>query len=149
MESTLHDLGRLLLKALPTIFLLLAVHLYLKWMFFRPMAGVLAKRRALTEGVRESAAGLRARADQQAASIEAQLRKAQEGIYQEQEESRRRWTSEQAAQIDQARVQSRDLIHQSKDRLDGEAAAAKERLAASAGALADQIVETLLERSAA
>ena len=149
MDSTLHDLGRLLLKALPTIFLLLVVHLYLKWMFFRPMGAVLAKRREATDGAREAAAATRARGDEQAGAIEAKLRQAREQIYQEQEEARRRWTSEQSAQLDEARAGARDLIHQSKQRLDEESAAAKERLSATAGALADQIAGTLLDRSAA
>jgi F-type H+-transporting ATPase subunit b len=149
MESTLHDLGGLLLKAIPTVFLLLVVHFYLKSMFFRPMADVLAKRRALTEGQRESAAALRAKAEQQMASIEAQLRQAREEIYQEQEEARKRWTTEQTSQLDQARSQGHDLIWQGKERLDAEAATAKSQLAATADSLADQIVRTLLERSAA
>jgi len=149
MESTLHDLGALLLKAIPTVFLLLVVHFYLKRMFFGPMAGVLAKRRAATEGQRESAAAIRAKAEQQVASIEAQLRQAREEIYQEQEEARRRWTTGQTTQLDEARNQARDLIRQGKDRLDAEAATAKSQLAATADALADQIVRTLLERSAA
>jgi F0F1-type ATP synthase membrane subunit b/b' len=149
MESTLHDLGGLLLKAIPTAFLLLVVHLYLKSMFFRPMADVLAKRRAATEGQRESAAALRAKAEQQMASIEAQLRQAREEIYQEQEEARRRWTTEQTSQLDQVRGEGRDLIRQGKERLDAEAATAKSQLSATADGLADQIVRTLLERSAA
>jgi F0F1-type ATP synthase membrane subunit b/b' len=149
MESTLHDLGGLLLKAIPTVLLLLVVHFYLKSMFFRPMADVLAKRRAATEGQRESAAALRAKAEQQMASIEAQLRQARDEIYQEQEQARRRWTTEQSSQLDQARGEARDLTRQGKERLDAEAATAKIQLAATADTLADQIVRTLLERSAA
>jgi F0F1-type ATP synthase membrane subunit b/b' len=149
MESTLHDLGGLLLKAIPTVFLLLVVHFYLKRMFFGPMADVLAKRRAATEGLRESAEAMRARAAEQTASIEAQLRQAREEIYQQQEEARRGWTSEQSSQLDAARSQSRELIHQGKLRLDAEASAAKTQLATTTDALADQIVRTLLERSAA
>jgi len=149
MESTLTALGGLLLKAIPTLFLLLLVHFYLKRMFFGPMADILAKRRAATEGLRESAEAMRAKAAEQTAAIEAQLRQAREAIYQEQEEARRRWTSEQATQLEEARTQSRQLIHQGKDRLDAEAASAKNQLATSADALADQIVRALLERSAA
>lgn len=149
MESTLHDLGGLLLKAIPTVLLLLVVHFYLKSMFFRPMADMLAKRRAATEGQRESAAALRAKAEQQMASIEAKLRQARDEIYQEQEEARRRWTTEQTSQVDAARGQGRDLIRQGEDQLNAEAATAKSQLAATADALADQIVRTLLERSAA
>lgn len=149
MESTLHDLGALLLKAIPTVFLLLVVHFYLKAMFFRPMADVLAKRRAATEGLMESAEAIRARAAEQTASIEAQLRQARDEIYREQEEARRGWVSEQASQLEAARNQARELIQQSKNRLDGEAATAKSQLAATAEGLADEIVRALLERKAA
>src|SRR5271169_5318294 len=113
MESTLHDLGQLLLKAIPTVFLLLVVHFYLKSMFFRPMADVLAKRRAATDGVRESADALRAKAGEQMKSIEAQLRQAREAIYTEQEEARRGWLGDQTAQVEDARKQAHELIHQS------------------------------------
>jgi len=149
MESTFYNLGQLLLKAVPTIFFLLVVHFYLKWMFFRPMARILAERRASTEGVRESAAALRATADEKAKSIEAQLRQAREAIYAEQEEARRRWSTEQGAQLEEARKQARELVHQSKQQLDAESEAAQGQLAGTAGALADQIVDALLERTPA
>jgi|SRR5579863_3319546 len=149
MESTLHDLGQLLLKAVPTVFLLLVVHFYLKRMFFRPMADVLAKRRAATDGERESAEAMRAKAAEQTKSIDAQLRQAREAIYQEQEEARRGWTGEQSAQLDQARQNARELIQQSKHVLDDEAAVAKNQLAETSDALADQIANTLLERTSA
>jgi F-type H+-transporting ATPase subunit b len=149
MESTLHDLGALLLKAIPTVLLLLLVHFYLKAVFFRPMADVLAKRRAATEGLKESAEAMRAKAEQQLASIDAKLRQAHEEIYHEQEEARKRWIAEQASQLEVARSEARDLIQQGKNRLASETGVAKSQLATTAEALADQIVRTLLERSAA
>jgi F-type H+-transporting ATPase subunit b len=149
MESTLHDLGQLLLKAIPTIFLLLVVHFYLKRMFFGPMAEVLAKRRAATEGLRESAEAMRAKASEQTKSIEEQLRQAREAIYQEQEEARRGWIGDQGAQLDAARQQAHELIHQSDQLLDAEAVGAKSQLAGSADELADQIAQRLLTRISA
>lgn len=149
MEQTLHDLGQLLLKAVPTILLLLVVHFYLKAMFFRPMADVLAKRRAATEGQRESAEALRAKAKEQTKSIEDQLRQAREAIYQEQEEARRRWTGDQSAQLDEERHKTRELIHQSEQQMNAEAATAKGQLQGTVDALADQIANTLLERTSA
>jgi F-type H+-transporting ATPase subunit b len=149
MESTLHDLGQLLLKAIPTLFLLLVVHLYLKRMFFRPMADVLAKRRAATDGLRESAEAMRAKADEQTKAIEDQLRQAREAIYREQEEARRSWTGDQGAQLEGARKQAHELIQQSKHDLDDEAAVAKNQLADTADTLADQIANALLERTSA
>lgn len=149
MDATLHDLGRLLLKAIPTVLLLLIVHLYLKRMFFGPMRDVLARRRESTEGARKSAEALLAKASEKAAALEASLRKAREEIYQEQEEARRRWIGEQNTRLEEARRSSRDLIHQAKQQLDTEAAAAKRDLAATTAALADQIAQSLLEGKAA
>jgi F0F1-type ATP synthase membrane subunit b/b' len=146
MESTLHDLGQLLLKAIPTLFLLLVVHLYLKQMFFRPMGDVLAKRRSATDGLRESAQAVRAKADEQTKSIEGNLRQAREAIYQEQEEARRNWTGDQVSQMEEARKDARERIHQSDQLLKAEAVAAKSQLAGTADDLADQIAQRFLER---
>jgi len=149
MESTLHDLGGLLLKAVPTIILLLVVYVYLRWMFFRPLEKVLSARKQATEGTHEKAEALLAKADQTAAAIQEKLRKAREEIYQEQEEARRQWASMQAAEIERARVSARDAIHQAQAQLESEAAAAKRELAATADSLAEEIARTLLERTTA
>lgn len=149
MESTLHDLGGLLLKAVPTIVLLLVVYVYLRWMFFRPLEKVLTERKQATEGTHEKAEALLAKADQTAAAIQDKLRKAREEIYQEQEDARRQWTSMQAAEMERARVSARDAVHQAQVQLESETAAAKRELAATAGSLAEEIARTLLERTSA
>jgi F0F1-type ATP synthase membrane subunit b/b' len=148
MDQTLRELGGILLKAIPTVCLLLVVHIYLRWMFFGPLRKILAKRREATEGARESAEALLAKAASKAAAIEAELRKARDEIYQEQEEARRRWTAEQSASLEAARLQSREMIQQAKVELDAEAAAAKRELAATTVSLAEQITQLLLQRKA-
>ena len=142
--DTLNALGGLLLKAIPTVCLLIIVHFYLKWMFFRPVREVLEKRRAATEGARESAAAMLQQAAGKAAELDARLRKARDEIYQEQEETRRRWTTEQAKRLDEARRQSRELIHQAKQELEAESSAAKRALTATADGLAEEIARSLL-----
>jgi len=117
-------------------------------MFFGPLRNILAKRREATEGARESAEVLLAKATSKAAAIEAELRKAREEIYQEQEEARRRWTAEQSASLEAARLQSREMIQQAKVELDSEAAAAKRELVATTDSLAEQITQSLLQRKA-
>jgi F-type H+-transporting ATPase subunit b len=149
MDATLHDLGGILLKAIPTLILLLIVHLYLKRVFFGPMRDVLAKRREATEGAMKSAEMLLAKASEKAEAIEVSLRTAREEIYREQEETRRRWIGEQTAQVEEARRSSRDLIHHAKQQLDAETAAAKRDLTATTAALADQIAQSLMEGKAA
>ena len=149
MDETLRSLGGLLLKAIPTIVLLLIVHFYLKRMFFRPLREVLAKRREATEGARKSAEALLAQAAEKTAALEAAMRKAREEVYREQEETRRRWISEQTERLEETRRNSRDLIHQAKQQLDSETAAAKRELTPATTALADQIAQSLLEGKAA
>ena len=149
MDQTLHDLGGLLLKAIPTVILLLIVHFYLKSVFFGPMRDVLAKRREATEGARKEAEALLARASEKTAALEAALRKAREEVYREQEEVRRQWISEQSARLEEARRATRDLIHQAKQQLEAETAAGKRELTATTAALADEIAQSLLEGKAA
>ena len=55
MESTLNALGGILLRALPTFFLVLLLHLYLKRVFFAPLNQILKQRYDATEGARQAA----------------------------------------------------------------------------------------------
>lgn len=148
MEQTIQALGGILLKAIPTVCLLLIVHFYLRAMFFRPLREVLAKRRESIEGARESAEKILSQASAKVDAIEAELRKAREEIYQEQEEARRRWVGEQTTKLDEARRASREMINKAKLELEAETAAAKRDLAGTADALAEQIARSLLERKA-
>jgi F-type H+-transporting ATPase subunit b len=144
MGQTLQALGGILLQAIPTIVLLLIVHFYLTWMFFRPMREVLEKRREATEGARESADAMLKQASQKTATLEAALRKARDEIYQENEEQRRRWIGEQTNRLEEARRESRELIHKAKQELDAEAETAKRSLTATAETLAEDIARSLL-----
>jgi len=149
MDSTLQQLGGILLKAIPTVVLLLIVHLYLKFMFFGPLQKVLAERKQATQGTRERADQLLAKAEQTQAAIENTLRKAREEIYQEQEEARKQWTTDQATQLDRARSAAREMIQQARTQFESESATAKRELAGTADSLAEQITRTLLERKTA
>jgi F-type H+-transporting ATPase subunit b len=143
MGQTLQALGGILLQAIPTICLLLIVHFYLKWMFFRPMREVLEKRREATEGARESAAAMLKKAAEKTATLEAALRKARDEIYQENEETRQSWIGEQTSRLEEARRESHELIHQARQQLAAEAEAAKRSLAATSETLAEEITRSL------
>ena len=123
--------------------LLLIVHFYLKWMFFRPMREVLDKRREATEGARESAAAMLKKAAEKTSMLEAALRKARDEIYQENEKTRRSWIGEQAARLEEARRESHELIHQARLQLAAEAEAAKKSLTATSETLAEEITRSL------
>lgn len=143
MESLVQALGGLLLKAVPTIVLLVFVHLYLKAVFFRPLQEVLKKRREVTQGAVEAGKASLARAAEKAAMYEMALKEARAEMHREQEEMRRRWLDDQTKRIEETRQRSRAMIQDASKQLDVEIAEAKRDLASSSQMLALQIVETL------
>jgi len=143
MEDLVQALGGLLLKAVPTIVLLVFVHLYLKAVFFRPLQDVLKKRREVTEGALEAGKASLARAAEKAAMYEMALKEARAEMYREQEEMRRRWLDDQTKRIEEARQRSRTMMQEASKQLDVEIEVAKRDLASSSQMLALQIVEAL------
>lgn len=149
MEATLHALGELLIKAIPTFLLVLLLHFYLKAVFFRPLGRVLDERRQATEGLRQRAEELLARADARAAEYEAAIRSARAEIYREQEALRQRWQQEHARAIAEARAAARAMVERARGEIASELEEARRMLAARTSHLAEGIVETVLGRRAA
>ena len=146
MAETLNALGGLLIKALPTFLLLVLLHFYLKFVFFRPLEKVLRKRFELTEGARRSAEASLEAAARKTAEYEAALREARSQMYREQEEARLRWREEQAAAIRDARGKAEALVTRTRAELAEDAARARESLKAESEALAERITAAILER---
>lgn len=146
MEETLRALGELLLKALPTLFLVLLLHFYLKWMFFRPLEKVLDARYEATQGARQQAEAAMEQARIKTAEFETALRNARTEIYREQEEIRKKWRQEQAAGVSAARESARNQVRSARTAIAADAAATRLSLGAESEILADQIVRSILER---
>jgi len=149
MDATLHALTGILLNAIPTFIILLAVFAYLKWMFFKPMAKVLHARYELTEGARKLAEETLQRAAAKTAEYEAALKAARTETYHAQERLYKELQESQATELAAARGQSDQAIREAREALAKDAEAAQARLAQESDTLAAQIVESLLRRSAA
>ena len=149
MEETLQALGGILLKAIPTVILLIILHFYLKAVLFGPLDRMLQKRRVLTEGAREMAQASLEAASRKAEEYEAKLREARAAVYKQQEEIRKRWLEKQTTQLTQARALSDTAVKTAREALAQDAAAAQKSLQESSAAIADQIVATVLGKKAA
>jgi len=149
MLETLYLLGGLLLKALPTFFLVILLHYYLKFMFFKPMEKVLGERYAATEGARKQAAESLERAAAKAAEYEAAMRAERAKVYQEAEQLHKRLQAEEDAALAAGRAAAEETIRKAREQLGQELEAAKATLAATSDALASRIAESILRRSAA
>jgi F-type H+-transporting ATPase subunit b len=137
-----------MLKAIPTVILLLLLYWYFRAMLFGPLEKVLKQREELTEGARKSAETSLAAAEQKSLEFEKKLNAARAEVYRDQEETRRKWLEDQTAQVEQARKASEQAVHQAKQQIEAEAAAARESLAATTATLADEIAATILGRKA-
>jgi F-type H+-transporting ATPase subunit b len=146
MEQTLHALAGIMVKAIPTVVLLLILHFYLKAMLFKPLDQVLKQRAELTEGARKAAQQSLLAADQKQQEYEAKFREARAEVYRAQEETRRRWLDDQAGQIAGARERSEASIRLAREQIAAETAAARQTLVDTSGALADQIAAAILGR---
>ena len=76
MDKIIHQLGELLLSALPTFLLVLFLNYYLKFVFFQPLEKALKQRYDATDGARKLAEESMQRADAKTAEYEATLRAA-------------------------------------------------------------------------
>ena len=149
MEATLHALSGILLRAIPTFLLVVFLHFYLKYMFFKPLDKVLHARYEATEGARKRAAESLEKAAAKTAEYEAALRGARSEVYKTQEQLHRRMQEEQATQVQTAREQAEAAVRDAKAQLAAEIAQAKTGLAAQSDALANQIADAILKRGAA
>lgn len=149
MQETLHALGGILLKAIPTVILLIVLHFYLKAMLFGPLDRVMKKRRELTEGARKIAEDSLAAAIRKADEYEAKLRDARAAVYKQQEEIRKGWLEDQAQQMAEARTRSESTVRAAREAIAVDAAAARKSLQETSATVADQIVAMVLGRRAA
>ena len=146
MEQTLNALSGLLLKALPTFFLLAVLHFYFKRMFFQPMDKVLRERDEAIQGLRQIAQEGLARTAQLTAEFEAGLSAARSDLYREQDDMRRKWAQERAALSQESRRRSQAVVKDAKLQLAGEVSEAKRILTAESDRLASEITESILHR---
>jgi F-type H+-transporting ATPase subunit b len=149
MDPTLKQLTELLLRAVPTMLLLVFLTVYLKYAFFRPLERILEKRNDETEGARRLAERAFAAADQKASEFEKALQVARMDLHSEQEAQRKRWLADQARAIAEARAHAEARIEEARRELAEETERATAELAVQARALAKQIVENMLSRRAA
>jgi F-type H+-transporting ATPase subunit b len=149
MDEMLNELGQLLLRAVPTFLLVIALNFYLKYMFFRPLEKVLQQRYDATEGARKLAAEALELAAAKTAQYEAALRAARSEVYQAQEQAHRQLADRQAGELLAARQRTEQLVRAAQRQLAQDAEILKRELAAGSDALANQIADSILRGRAA
>ncbi len=149
MDKTLHDLGRILLNAVPTFLIVVFLILYLRATFFGPLAKVLKRRYDETEGARKAAEESLRQAELRVAEYEEKLRAARGELYAEQERAYRDLEKGHAQSLESARLEADAQIRRAHAELQAEVDAARAALESQTGELADRIVSRVLAGRAA
>ena len=148
MDATLDALYNIILRGLPTFFLVLLLHFYLKSTFFKPIEKVLRDRFDATVGARKKAAESVARAEQKAAEYEGAIRHARTEIYKVNEEKRKALAAEITARFADEKKAAESKLAEGKVFVATEVAAARQGLLAETESLAEAITASILRRTA-
>lgn len=149
MDATLHALGNLLIRSVPTVLFFIFLTFYLKAVLFRPLATILEERRKATEGVRDLAQRAFEAADKKNAEWEYALQLARAELHARHEAKRREWAEEQARTIAEARAEADRQSADAKKQIALEIEKTQLELDARVEDLGQQIVNSLLRRRAA
>lgn len=148
MDATLDALYNIILRGLPTFFLVLLLHFFLKSTFFLPMEKLLKERYDATVGARKKAAEAVSRAEQKAAEYEAAITKARTEIYKLNEEKRKVLADEMSARFAEERKASETKLAEAKADVVAQVASARQGLLAETEAIAETITASILGRTA-
>ena len=149
MDATLHQLGEILLRALPTFLLIILLYFYLRSVFFKPMEKVLRQRYEVTEGARKLAEQSLKNAAAKTAQYEAAMRAARAEVYQAQEQLHKQLQERETAELTISRQRAQAAVQEAREQLAKDVESAKASLERDSEMIADQITESILRRSAA
>lgn len=140
-----HQLGELLLEAVPTIVIVLLFYVFLRWAFFQPIQKAMAERGARIEGARAEAASVEAAARQELDSYHEALRRARAEIYAEAEAARQAALDNRSKLLKVMHGRAQEEVAAAKKRIAADLASAREEVERQTPALASDIARAILE----
>jgi F-type H+-transporting ATPase subunit b len=145
MTDLVHQIGELLLGAVPVALIVLLFYFILRAIFFKPLLAIMAEREARTLGAQKAAEAAQGAAADKVKQYEEALKQAHAKVYLEQEAERKKLMDERAAFLKDARAKAAAEVNAAKERVAGEFAAAKREMEASAEQLAVEIARRVLQ----
>jgi F-type H+-transporting ATPase subunit b len=149
MDQTLHQLGELLLGAVPTVILLALLYVLYTVIVHEPLRRVLDERRSRTEGAVEKSRADIATAEARTAEYEQRLREARATVFRAQEARRQTALQSRSNAVAEARKRSQAQVQAAKIDIENDREAAQTGLQGEVAALAREIVRRVLEPAGA
>jgi F-type H+-transporting ATPase subunit b len=149
MDQTLHQLGELLLGAVPTVILLALLYALYTVIVHKPLRRVLDERRSKTEGAVEKSRADIAHAEARTAEYEQKLREARAAIFKTQEARRQAAQQARAQAVAAAHGKAQAQVLAAKKDIESDRVAAQAGLEGEITTLAREIVRRVLEPAGA
>jgi F-type H+-transporting ATPase subunit b len=149
MGDTLSQLGELLLGAVPTVILLAVLYALYTMIVHKPLQKVLAERRGRTEGAVEKSRADIAAAEARTAEYEHKLREARAAVFRAQEARRQAALQARTNAVNTARTKAQEQVQSAKKDIENDRAAAQDGLQAEVAALAQEIMQRVLQPAGA
>jgi F-type H+-transporting ATPase subunit b len=144
MDETLRQLGGLLLGSIPTVIMLVLLYAVYTVVLHKPLARVLAERRAKTEGAIEKARADVAAAEARTAEYEQRLREARIAVFRNLEARRQAAMQARAAALATARNRAHQQVEEARAAIEQDKIAAQEGLQSESVRLATEILRRVL-----
>ena len=144
MDETLRQLGGLLLGSIPTVIMLMLLYAIYTVVLHKPLARVLAERRAKTVGAIEKARADVAAAEARTAEYEQRLREARIAVFRSVEARRQAAIQARAAAVGTARSRAQQQIEQARAAIEQDKIAAQDGLQSESARLATEIIRRVL-----
>jgi len=148
MEEIVQQVGGLLIGAIPTMLLFVALVAAYQILLQAPLRRTLAERRARTQGAVENAHKAIADAEAKASEYAEKLRQARAEIFKMREQRARQRTAEREAALETARKAAGVRVNAARSEIDAEAQSARQAIQGTAGELANQVVRAVLPQAA-
>lgn len=145
MDTTLQQVGQLLLDAIPTMVMLLLLYAIYENLVRKPMNRVLAERRERTEGAIAKARADVASAEERTQEYEQKLREARLAVFKAQEARRQQAQQMRMQALAEARQQAQQQIREARVAIDQDMAQARASLQTETQRLASDIIRTILK----
>ncbi len=149
MDQTLHQLGELLLGAVPTSILLALLYLLYTLIVHKPLQRVLNERRSKTEGAVEKSKADISAADARTAEYEQKLREARAAVFRAQESRRQAAMQTRANAVSEVRTKAQAQVQGAKADIENDRVAAEKGLQGEAASLAQEIMRRVLQPAGA
>jgi len=149
MDTTLRQVGELLLGAIPTVILLLLLYVIYNLLVHKPLTRMLGERRERTEGAISKARADVAAAEAKTQDYEQRLREARMAIYKAQEARRQAAHHARAEALAQTRAKAQEQIREARAAIEQDMVAARSGLQAEVDRLAGEIIRTVLKPAGA